>query len=52
MAQLDKLTNNLLKKAFLFFTHEEITFLLDPPQIIIGPVEEKHIMDEEKFSDF
>ena len=51
MSQLDKTTNSLLKSAFRFFTHEEVTFILDPPQIIVGPVEEKHILTEEKFSD-
>ena len=51
MSQLDKTTNNLLKSAFRFFTHEDVTFILDPPQIVVGPVEEKHILNEEKFSD-
>ena len=52
MSSLDKTTNTLLKSAFRFFTHEETTFILDPPQIIVGPIEEKHILTEEKFSDF
>ena len=52
MSSLDKTTNSLLKGAFRFFTHEEATFILDPPQIIVGPIEEKHILTEEKFSDF
>jgi hypothetical protein len=52
MSSLDKTTNTLLKSAFRFFTHEEATFILDPPQIIVGPIEEKHILTEEKFSDF
>ena len=51
MSQLDKTTNNLLKSAFRFFTHEDVTFILDPPQIVVGPIEEKHILNEEKFSD-
>lgn len=51
MSQLDKTTNNLLKSAFRFFTHEDVIFILEPPQIIVGPAEEKHILNEEKFSD-
>lgn len=49
IATLDPEINNLLKKAFRFFTHEEAIFILDPAQIILGPVEEKHILNEEKF---
>ena len=47
--------NNLnlqLKRAFKFFTHENVMFSLDPPQIVIGPAEEKHLLTEEKFYDF
>ena len=51
MSQLDKTTNALLKSAFRFFTHEDVSFILDPPQIVVGPAEEKHILTEEKFSD-
>ena len=39
----------MVKKAFRFFTHEEITFSLDPAQIIIGPLEEKHLLSEDDF---
>ena len=42
----------LLKRSFLFFTHEEIMFSFDPPQIIIGPPAEKRILDESNFYDF
>ena len=49
IATLDPEINNLLKKAFRFFTHEEAIFILDPAQIILGPIEEKHILNEEKF---
>ena len=51
MTQFDQTTHILLKSAFRFFIHEDVTFILDPPQIVVGPVEEKHILDEEKFSD-
>ena len=48
-AALDKEFNSLLKKAFYFFLHESVSFSLDPAQIIVGPIEEKHILTEEKF---
>ena len=49
---LDKEVNRVLKEAFNFFTHESITISLEPAQIIIGPIEEKHLLTEEKFYDF
>ena len=52
MASTDLEMNKLVKKAFHFFTHDEATFLLDPPMIMLGPIEEKHILDEKKFYEF
>ena len=52
VAAMDTAMGELLKRAFLFFTHESVVFSLDPAQIIIGPAEEKHIMTEDKFYDF
>lgn len=43
--------NKIAHGAFLFFTHEDVNFSLDPPQIIVGRLEEKHIINEEKFYD-
>lgn len=51
-ASLDPQVNSLLKNSFRFFTHEEIIINLDSSQIVIGPLEEKHILTEEKFYDF
>ena len=51
MASVDVEINNTVRNAFRFFTHEEIVFSLDPAQIIIGPIEEKHLLTEEKFYD-
>jgi len=51
LTSLDLEANSLLKKAFHFFTHEEVNFSLDPAQIVIGPIEEKHLLTEEKFYD-
>ncbi len=52
MASLDKQINILLHKAFHFFTHSDVLFMTNPPQIIVGPVEEKHIITEDVFRDF
>lgn len=51
MASLDSSVNNLVKKAFHFFTHSSATLMLDPPSIIVGPPEEKHILEEKQFYD-
>ena len=51
MTAVDPEINQTVKDAFRFFTHESIVFSLDPAQIIIGPIEEKHLLTEEKFYD-
>ena len=40
------------KEAFKFFTHENIVISLDPAQIIIEPLNENHLISEEKFYEF
>ena len=52
MTALDNEVNQITKEAFHFFTHDDVIFSLDPAQIIIGPLDEKHIMNEDKFYDF
>ena len=52
MANLDPQVHTLLKRGFKFFTHEDAIFSMDPAQIIIGPLDEQHIMDEGNFYDF
>lgn len=52
MVHMDAQSNALAKKGFRFFCHEEATFSLDPPAILIGPIEEKHIIDDDKFPEF
>lgn len=52
MTQIDFEVNVTLKKAFKFFTHEDVIFSMDPAQIILGPIEEKHLLTEENFYDF
>ena len=51
MSSLDLEINKTLKAAFKFFTHEDVIFSLEPPQIIVGPPEEKHLLTESKFFD-
>lgn len=51
IAHADLEFNQKLKEAFYFFTHESISFSMNPAQIIVGPLEEKHILTEEKFYD-
>ena len=52
MANLDAEINQKAKEAFRFFTHESVIFSLDPAQIIIGPLKEKHLILEEDFHNF
>ena len=52
LASIDLKVNESLKRAFQFFIHESISLSLNPAEIIIGPLEEKHILDERKFHDF
>ena len=53
MCTMDAQMNSIVRGAFQFFTHEtEITFSLEPAQIVIGPLAEKHIMVEENYTDF
>ena len=51
MVSMDVQVNSLVKDALRFFTHSSATFSLDPPQIILGPLEEQHILDEKHFYD-
>lgn len=52
LASADLEINQVLKKAFFFFTHESITFSYNPAQIVVGPLSEKHLLIEEKFYEF
>ena len=51
MSRLDPEVNRKMKQAFRFFIHESVIFSLEPAQIIVGPLEEKHILNEAKFYD-
>ena len=52
MTAVDSNANSTLKESIKFFTHENAVFSIDPAQIIIGPIEEKHLLTEENFYDF
>lgn len=52
MTQVDQEFNSYAKEAFMFFCHEQVTFSTELAQIIIGPIAEKHTMNEEKFTFF
>ena len=49
LSSMDPTINSTIKAAFRFFTHSQATITLDPPSIIIGPIEEKHFLDEKHF---
>ena len=50
MTTLDTEVNETIRSAFRFFMHEDnISFSLDPAQIVIGPLQEKHILNEDNF---
>ena len=51
LACSDQQINQILKEAFNFFCHDTAIFSLDPEQIIMGPIIEQHILNEEKFYD-
>lgn len=50
MIMTDLESNTIFRNACRFFLHEnKVSFSLDPAQIILGPLEEKHILDERNF---
>jgi len=49
--ELDVEANKMLKEAFRFFCHEDVLFSLNPAQIVVGPINEQHLLTEEKFYD-
>ena len=49
LANCDFQAMTILKKAFRFFCHDTAIFSVEPAQIIMGPIEEQHILTEDKF---
>ena len=45
LVSIDPQMNSLVKAAFRFFTHSNATFSFDPPSIVLGPLEEKCILE-------
>lgn len=52
LTSLDKDFLLKVKEAFMIFTKENVLFSLDTEEIIIGPIEEKHLLKEEDFYEF
>ena len=52
LTSTDATVNSIVKNAFYFFTRSQATFSLDPPNILLGPLEEQHILDEKNFYEF
>ena len=50
-ASMDLEVLDVLKSAFRFFIHEEVSLSLDPPQILVGPLEEQRVLTEDLFYD-
>ena len=49
MTSMDDEVHQKAKEAFRFFIHESVTFSLEPAQIVVGPLQEKHLITEEMF---
>lgn len=52
LTQMDKDFNELAREAFYFFCRENVIFSIEPAQIVVGPISEKHILGEEQFAFF
>lgn len=51
LTAIDKEVNKDAREAFRIFIREDVSFSLDPPQIVVGQIEEKRIINEEMFYD-
>lgn len=49
LVESDINTRDLAKEAFFFLLHEDVSFSVEPAQIVVGPLEEKHVLDESHF---
>lgn len=53
LTQMEKEANKITKAAFKFFTKEtNITFVLDPPSIVLGDPAEKRILTKDNYAGF
>ena len=52
VAQMEKDMNKAIKAAIKFFTKDDITFLMDPPSIVLGDPKEKRIFTKDNYAGF
>ena len=52
ISQIDSSQYQLIKSAFNFFTHEDVTLLMDPPSILFGDPNEKRMITKDQFIEF
>ena len=53
LTEMEKEIGKTIRSAFLFFTKEEqVTFVLDPPSIILGDPSEKRVLDKNNYFGF
>lgn len=52
LTQMDKQQGEALKAALQLFTKDKSLVILDPPQIILGDIQEKRILNNDNFYDF
>lgn len=51
LTQVDPQINTLVHEALMFFLHDSVTFIVEPPQIVIGKLDEKRIVDTTIFNE-
>ena len=44
--------NKIVEKAFEFFLHDTVLFLLNSYEIVVGDIREKHLLSEDNFENF
>lgn len=49
---VDKEVNQTFKMSFKFFTGENVFFSMNPPQIIVGDLKNKYLLNEEEYEEF
>ena len=49
---IDKEVNQTFKMSFKFFTGENVFFSMNPPQIIVGDLKNKYLLNEEEYEEF
>lgn len=52
LTQMEKEANKIIKAAFKFFTEDSVTFVMDPPSIVMGDPSEKRILTKDTYAGF